>query len=97
MAYCDTDSLVVVATKDGGLVPCDGGPDRLADGRDGVRALSWEQVKQIRKRFEALSPYRTNVGPLLKREKQNFAPDGKTQTNLWSYGVSVTCRRISGS
>jgi len=88
VAYCDTDSLVVVATQDGGLVPCDGGPDRLGDGRDGVRALSWEQVKQIRKRFEALSPYRTDVGPLLKPEKQNFAGDGRTQTNLWFYGVS---------
>ncbi len=81
VAYADTDSLVVVATKDGG-------PDRFADGQRGIRSLSWKQVEQIRKRFEALSPYRTNVGPLLKREKQNFAADGKTQTNLWFYGVS---------
>ena len=88
VAYCDTDSLVIVATKDGGLVPCDGGSYRLANGQRAIHALTWEQVKRMRKRFEALSPYRTNVGPLLKPEKQNFAADGKTQTNLWFYGVS---------
>ena len=42
VAYCDTDSLAVVATKDGGFVPCEGGPYRLADGSRGLRALSWD-------------------------------------------------------
>ncbi len=78
----------MVATKDGGLVPCDGGPYQVANGQGGIRALSWEQVKRIRERFQALSPYQTDVGPLLKPEKQNFAADGNTQTNLWFYGVS---------
>jgi hypothetical protein len=88
VAYCDTDSLVVAGTKDGGVVPCDGGPYELANGQYGIRALSWKAVEKIRKRFEALNPYRTNVGPLLKPEKQNFAADGRTQTKLWFYGVS---------
>ena len=42
VAYCDTDSLAVVATHDGGFVPCEGGPYRLPDGSRGLRALSWE-------------------------------------------------------
>ena len=88
VAYCDTDSLVVVATKGGGAVRCDGGPLSLANRQRGIRALSWKQVEQIRERFEALNPYRTNVGPLLKLEDQNFAGDKRTRTNLWFYGVS---------
>jgi hypothetical protein len=87
VAYCDTDSLVVVGTKNGGLVPCEGGSYRLADGTRAVRGLSWREVEQIRTRFEALNPYRPGTGQLLKLEKQNLAEDG-SRSNLWFYGVS---------
>ena len=33
-AFCDTDSMAIVATDEGGLVPCPGGPESTA-GRDG--------------------------------------------------------------
>jgi len=36
----DTDSMMIVATETGGLVPCEGGQERLQDGRPAVRALS---------------------------------------------------------
>ena len=42
-AFCDTDSMAVVATKDGGLVPCRGGAEKSADGMEAVKALSWER------------------------------------------------------
>ena len=45
--FCDTDSMAIVATPHGGLVPCPGGPERLPDGREGVRALSFAQVDGI--------------------------------------------------
>ena len=48
----DTDSMAIVATQHGGLVPCPGGPLHLPDGRPAVRALSWDQVEQIAKKFE---------------------------------------------
>ena len=32
--FCDTDSMAIVATPDGGLVPCPGGPERPSDGRE---------------------------------------------------------------
>jgi hypothetical protein len=38
----DTDSMAVVASELGGLVPCPSGPYRTTDGRDAVRALSWK-------------------------------------------------------
>lgn len=88
VAYCDTDSLVVVASQSGGIIPCDGGPYRLHDGQRGVRALSWKQVEGIRKRFDSLNPYHRGVGTLLKLEDENYAEDGKTQTQLWFYGIS---------
>jgi hypothetical protein len=88
IAYCDTDSLIVPATKDGGLVPCDGGPFGLANRQRGIRALSWKQVEAIREQFESLNPYRTGSGGLLKLEDQNFSGDRKTRTKLWFYGVS---------
>jgi len=88
VAYCDTDSLVVVGSKDGGLVPCDGGAERLANGKPGVRALCYKQVERIRRDFESLNPYRPGSGPLVKLEDQNFAADQKTRIDLWFYGVS---------
>ena len=43
----DTDSMAIVASERGGLVPCPGGPYRTKDGREAIRALSWEQVHEI--------------------------------------------------
>ncbi|MHB8380708.1 MAG: helix-turn-helix domain-containing protein [Acidimicrobiales bacterium] len=89
VAYCDTDSLVVVAAKDGGLVPCEGGPYVLRDGARAVRALSWKAVEAIRERFQSLNPYDTPVGDVLKLEDENFT-DGtrEERCNLWCYAVS---------
>src|SRR5262249_29177136 len=56
-AFCDTDSMGIVATEYGGLVPCPGGPHRLSSGEEGVQALSWATVEAIRERFAALNPY----------------------------------------
>src|SRR6516225_10055674 len=53
----DTDSMAIVATEHGGLVPCPGGDRRTGDVRPAIKALSWKQVAQIRKKFEALNPY----------------------------------------
>ena len=54
----DTDSMAVVATEHGGLVPCFGGPFEMKDGRSAIRALSWQQVDGISERFRKLNPYR---------------------------------------
>jgi hypothetical protein len=52
----DTDSMAIVATEDGGLVRCPGGPLEMRDGHSAVRALSWAQVEQIADRFATLNP-----------------------------------------
>jgi hypothetical protein len=35
---CDTDSMAIVASKDGGLVACKGGPYRIPDGTEAIKA-----------------------------------------------------------
>lgn len=72
---CDTDSLLVVSSRDGGLVACPGGPDRLPDGREAVRALPWATVDAVVKGINALNPYADGtVASLVKLEDENFAP-----------------------
>ncbi len=39
----DTDSMAIVATEHGGLVPCWGGPFEMRDGCGAAKALSWRR------------------------------------------------------
>jgi hypothetical protein len=91
VAYCDTDSLVVVSTRGGGFVRCEGGPYRLPDGSRGLRALSWEEVEAIRERFVSLGPYDRAIvpGSVLKLEDENFTDKTRNaRCELWCYAVS---------
>src|SRR5207248_2273194 len=54
----DTDSMAIVATEHGGLIPCLGGrPFEMKDCGSAVSALSWQQVDAIVERFRKLTPY----------------------------------------
>jgi DNA polymerase elongation subunit (family B) len=41
----DTDSMLFVASKRGGLVPCPGGQHKSANGTPAIKAITWKQVK----------------------------------------------------
>src|SRR5438876_2257293 len=94
IAAMDTDSAMIVSTKDGGLVPCTGGPHRLEkfqmpSGHAAVEALSYAAVDQIRDRFEAINPWRNRLKvPFLKLEEENFALDGERH-QLYAYCISA--------
>jgi len=94
IAAMDTDSAMIVSTKDGGWVRCAGGPHRLASYQEGsgnaaIRALSFAEVDSIRKRFESLNPWRKTLRtPFLKVEKENFDANGNHQ-QLNFYGISA--------
>jgi hypothetical protein len=94
IAAMDTDSAMIVSTKDGGLVPCAGGPHRLENylvpsGHAAIKALSCAEVDRIRERFEPLNPWRDALkAPFLKLEKENFNSDGERQ-QLYAYCVSA--------
>jgi hypothetical protein len=88
---CDTDSMAIVASENGGLVPCKGGPHRMPDGREAVKALTWKQVRSIVDRFSALNPYDRNVVPgsiLNIVEEINFDANGNQRT-IWGYAISA--------
>jgi len=91
IAFGDTDSAAIVATETGGLVSCVGGPERLADGRPAVRALSWGQVRAIVERFRSLSPYDREIvpGSILKIEDKNFDPVSGVQRTVYAFAISA--------
>ncbi|CAA9576209.1 MAG: hypothetical protein AVDCRST_MAG59-4083, partial [uncultured Thermomicrobiales bacterium] len=89
--FCDTDSMAIVASEDGGLLPCPGGPHRTEDGREAVRALSWAEVEGVVGRLAALNPYDPAAvpGSVLKVEKVNFDPVTGQRRQLWCIGIAA--------
>ena len=89
-AFCDTDSMAIVATEHGRLIPCPGGPERDERGRECVRALSWAQVDESVRRFEALNPYDREAvrGSILETEKVNYDSAGNRR-QLWTFPISA--------
>lgn len=79
--FCDTDSMCLVASRTGGLVPCPNEPE--------IRALSWNEVEEIAKRFEALNCYDRKAvrGSILKIEKINFV--NGNQEELFGFAISA--------
>ncbi|MCI0350817.1 MAG: hypothetical protein L0Z53_15435 [Acidobacteriales bacterium] len=94
IAAMDTDSAMIVSTRDGGLVPCASGPlslehYRVPSGNAAIPALSWAAVDRLRGRFEALNPWRDTLkAPFLKLEKENFASNGERH-QLYAYCISA--------
>ncbi len=87
----DTDSMAIVTTKRGGLIPCAGGREKMPDGSAAVRALSWKQVDQIAAQFSSLNPYdRAAVpGSILKIEDDNFDPATRKRRQLHCVAISA--------
>jgi hypothetical protein len=83
----DTDSMAIVATAHGGTIPCAGGK------RGVIKALSWDQVKNISDQFDALNPYDRKVVPtsILKIEDDNYDdPETRVhQRQLYSLAISA--------
>jgi len=79
----DTDSMAIVATEHGEMVPCHGVP--------AVKALSWELVRKISERFAALNLYDRSAvpGSILKIEDDNFDPATGKQRQLYCLAISA--------
>jgi hypothetical protein len=80
-----------VATEDGGVIACPGGAHRTEDGRAGIFALTWSQVWETAKCFEALNPYNREAvpGSILKIEGDNFDFNTGTQRQLYCFAISA--------
>jgi hypothetical protein len=86
--YGDTDSMAVVATPRDGLVRCPGGPLK-AGKSEAVKALTFDQVEQIVRRFARLSPYEPDAvpGSILRIEHADVTEAGQTQ--LYAFAISA--------
>jgi hypothetical protein len=92
--FCDTDSMAIVSTENGGLIPCAGGQLTTVDDQTAVLALSFEQVETIRGRFEALNPYDPEVasGSILEVEGENYADQTRT-TRRQLHCLAISAKR----
>jgi hypothetical protein len=87
----DTDSMLFVASRRGGLVACPGGPDKMADGTPAVKVMTWTQVKEICDDLNRLNPYdRDAVGQILKIEDCNKDHRGHLHQ---LYGLAISAKR----
>jgi hypothetical protein len=85
----DTDSMFIVASEKGGLIPCPGGTHTTPDGMPAVLALPWIDVKEICTTLNQLNPYDKSVIPqILKIEDCNYDLAGK-QRQLYSVAISA--------
>ena len=83
---CDTDSLIIVASKTGGDV-------QMPEGAPPIKALSWKEVDQITSRFDSLSPYNRKIVPhLLRLTDENY---DKTGAQRQLFGLSIAAKRYA--
>jgi hypothetical protein len=83
---CDTDALIIVASKAGGTV-------KMPDGTPPIKALSWKEVEGITNRFDSLSPYNRSIVPhLLRFTDENYDKNGD-QHQL--FGLSIAAKRYA--
>jgi hypothetical protein len=95
-AICDTDSLFVVATRNGGLIPCHGGPHQLEDGQEAIKALGHHALlHQFIDRFKPLNPYDRSLGErsILELEPENFEPESGEQIEISC--ISLAAKRYA--
>src|SRR6266545_1898311 len=78
-AFCDTDSMGIVAARKSRQVPC-----ITPDGSGSVRALSTEEVRGILGRFDDLNPYDRGLVPELWKFEHDSLEDP-----LWCYAISA--------
>jgi hypothetical protein len=93
--FCDTDSLCIVGTENGGFVECDGGPV-TRNGKSGIVALSLEEVQSIVASFRKLNPYDPNaVSEILKIEKVNYVGCKPKNGFRQLFGYAVSAKRYA--
>jgi hypothetical protein len=87
----DTDSMAIVATEQGGAILCAGGK------RGAIKALSWDQVKNISDRFDALNPYNRDAVPtsILKIEDDNLDDPKTREHQRQLYCLAISAKRYA--
>lgn len=93
--FCDTDSLCIVASKNGGLVPCVGGRFS-SQGKPAIKAISLNEVEAIAEKFRGLNPYDpTLVREILKIEDVNFNDSDPKKPFRQLFGFAISAKRYA--
>lgn len=87
----DTDSMAIVATEPGGIIPCAGGKNGV------IKALSWQQVKNISNQFDTLNPYNRKAVPasILKIEDDNYDDPETHKHQRQLYCLAISAKRYA--
>jgi len=87
--FCDTDSLAIVASKNGG-------PLRIP-GSESIRILSWAEVQAIVDKFAALNPYNRKIvkGSILNLVDGNYVNSDPKKPQRQLYGYSIAAKRYA--
>ena len=93
--FCDTDSLCIVGSARGGLVPCAGGEFRLK-GQEAIKALSLQEVQSIVSKFNRLNPYDQSLVPnVLKIEDINHVESNPNKPHRQLFGFAISAKRYA--
>jgi DNA polymerase elongation subunit (family B) len=93
--FCDTDSMCIVGSEKGELVPCVGGKLKL-EGIDAVRALSFKRIERITKKFNRLNPYNPRfVRDILKIEDINHVDGNPSKPRRRVIGYAIAAKRYA--
>ena len=87
--FCDTDSLAIVSSEH-----C--GPLNIC-GSEGLRVLTWAEVKRIANRFSSLNPYDRKAvkGSILNLVDANFVDSDSAKPQRQLYGYSIAAKRYA--
>jgi DNA polymerase family B len=93
--FCDTDSLCIVGSENGGFIECPGGPV-TRNNRSGINALSLDEVQNIARRFRELNPYERSLVPeILKIEDINFVDFNPNKPFRQLFGYAISAKRYA--
>jgi len=87
--FCDTDSLAIVSSKNGGSLTITGG--------DARRILPWAETQKIANKFTSLNPYDRKAvkGSILNLVDANFVDCDATKQQRQLYGYSIAAKRYA--
>jgi hypothetical protein len=87
--FCDTDSLAIVSSKDGGPLDIPGG--------EGQRILPWAAAQKIAGKFASLNPYDRKAvkGSILNLVDANYVDSDPTKPQRQVFGYSIAAKRYA--
>ncbi len=87
--FCDTDSLAIVASKNGGALRIPGSKD--------FRILSWAEVRAVVRQFTALNPYNRKIvkKSILNLVDANYVDSEPKNAQRQLCGYSIAAKRYA--